>query len=178
MNLKNKITLSFERNTAMNNDIHVLSRAIIIQEEHILLAYDPRTPPHHYYELNKPFYYLPGGHVEFKESAQNAVRREIEEEMGHPSTAIKFLGIIEHERSFPGDEVCCHTHEVNLIFQVDIPNLKANSMIPQRESHVAFEWFPIEKLQNIDLRPNVLLSLIPEWIKATPHNIFHSTMIE
>ena len=34
-------------------------------------------------KYNVPFYYLPGGHIEFKESANNALIREIEEETGH-----------------------------------------------------------------------------------------------
>ena len=41
----------------MNNQdkIHTLSRAVIINQEHILLAYDPREKPYHYYKLNKKF---------------------------------------------------------------------------------------------------------------------------
>ena len=44
-------------------NIHVLSRGVIIEQDHILLAYDPRSFPQHYYELNTKFYYLPGGYV-------------------------------------------------------------------------------------------------------------------
>jgi 8-oxo-dGTP diphosphatase len=57
----------------MNNNIHVLSRGVIIDQGYILLAYDPRLNPNHYYELNVPFYYLPGGHIDFQESGKNAL---------------------------------------------------------------------------------------------------------
>ena len=62
--------------------IHVLSRGVIVDQGHILLAYDPRPHPFHYYELNRHFYDLPGGHIEFQESAENALIREIKEETG------------------------------------------------------------------------------------------------
>lgn len=35
----------------MNHNIHVLSRALILHNDHLLLAYDPREEPKHYYEL-------------------------------------------------------------------------------------------------------------------------------
>ena len=63
----------------MNNNIHVLARAVIVDQNHILLAYDPRPHPQHYYEFDRQFYHLPGGHIEFKESAKNALVREIKE---------------------------------------------------------------------------------------------------
>lgn len=47
------------------NNIHVLSRGVIVDQNHILLAYDPRPHHNHYYELNTPFYELPDGHIDF-----------------------------------------------------------------------------------------------------------------
>jgi 8-oxo-dGTP pyrophosphatase MutT (NUDIX family) len=160
----------------MTNNIHVLSRAVVIDDEHILLAYDPRVKPFHYYELNKKFYYLPGGHIEFKESAERSVIREIEEETGYKSTIEYFLGCLEHAWHFTGDEICCHTHEINLIFKVNIPRLKAGTHIIQREEHVAFDWININNLQEIDLRPEPLKKLIPGWLNAQATKSFQSTI--
>lgn len=47
--------------------IHVTSRGVLISDNHILLAYDPRKKSLHYYELDACFFYLPGGHVNFQE---------------------------------------------------------------------------------------------------------------
>ena len=48
--------------TKMNtNTIHVLSRGVIVDQGHILLAYDPRQHPNHYYELNTPLLLPSGG---------------------------------------------------------------------------------------------------------------------
>ena len=158
------------------NNIHVLSRGVIIDQDHILIAYDPRPAPNHYYELNTPFYYLPGGHIDFQESASNALIREIKEETGFEAAIEKFLGIIEHAWNFPGDEVCCHTHEINLIYKLSITELKFGDKVPQKEEHVAFEWLPIDSLYGIDLRPLPLKSALSKWLEGTNDNIFWSKM--
>lgn len=156
--------------------IHTLCRAIIIVDAHILLAYDPRPTPKHYYELNVPFHYLPGGHIEFKESAQQAIVREIEEETGHSGQCERFLGVIEHAWNFPGDKVCCHTHEINLVFKVHVAGITPQASIPQKEDHVAFQWFSLTELSSIDLRPAPLKTLIPAWIEADMTPAFVSTV--
>ncbi|MDP1975362.1 MAG: NUDIX domain-containing protein, partial [Alphaproteobacteria bacterium] len=56
------------------NNIHVLSRAVIIDQDHILLC---KT-----LDLQINFYFLPGGHVEHGESVCEAVLRELKEESG------------------------------------------------------------------------------------------------
>jgi 8-oxo-dGTP pyrophosphatase MutT (NUDIX family) len=158
------------------NNIHVLSRGVIIDQDHILLAYDPRPNPYHYYELNTPFYYLPGGHVDFQESASNALIREIKEETGWEADIKRFLGIIEHAWNFPGDEVCCHTHEINLIYKLRMTDLKFGDKVPQKESHVAFKWVPMDSLQEIDLRPLPLKQALSEWLGRADNHILWSTM--
>jgi 8-oxo-dGTP diphosphatase len=156
--------------------IHVLSRGIIIDQGHILLAYDPSPSPTHYYEFNVPFYYTPGGHIDFQESASNALIREIKEETGFEAEIEKFLGIIEHAWHFPGDEACCHTHEINLIFKLNITALKFGDTLPQKEAHVAFEWVNLNALHEIDLRPVLLKSALFKWLEGVDNSIFCSTM--
>lgn len=55
----------------MNQNIHVLSRAVVIEKEHILLC---KT-----IALNPDFFFLPGGHIEQGEGAQQALLRELRE---------------------------------------------------------------------------------------------------
>ncbi|MBM3631842.1 MAG: NUDIX domain-containing protein [Alphaproteobacteria bacterium] len=109
----------------------------------ILLAYDPRAHPNHYYELNTPFYYLPGGHIECQESAENALIREIKEGTGLDAEIEKLLGIIEHAWNFPGDEVCCHTHEINWVFKIHSTSLSFADTLPHKEDHVRFNRYPL-----------------------------------
>ncbi len=158
------------------NNIHVLSRAVIIIDAHILLAYDPRSTPNHYYELNTPFYYLPGGHIDFKESTSHAIVREIEEETGYIAQYERFLGVIEYAWSFPGDEAYCHTHEINFISKVHISGLNPQVTISQKEDHVAFHWIALAELNRIDLRPAPLKTLIPKWVDLYMNEAFVSAV--
>lgn len=107
----------------MSSPIHITSRGVITHNSHLLVCYDPRPQPEHYYDLGKTFYYLPGGHVDFEEGAKQALVREIKEEAGYDSTIERFLGVFEHSWK-PREKVeYCHTHEINLIFKVNIPKL-------------------------------------------------------
>lgn len=102
--------------------------------------------------------------------------REIKEETGFDATIEKFLGIIEHAWNFPGDEVCCHTHEINLIFKLNVPHLKFGDTRAQKEEHVAFEWKALGTLNEIDLRPLPLKSALSKWLKGADNTLFWSTM--
>lgn len=147
-------------------DIHHCARAIIIDGDHILLAYDPRANPFHYYELNKFFYYLPGGHIDFGESPSDAVTREILEETGFRADNVMFLSSFEYKWNFEGDHVCCHTHEINFIFRVEISSIDSHTQIEQIEPHVAFKWLELKNLAQIDLRPTLLKELIFSLLSA------------
>lgn len=46
--------------------------------------------------LEVGFYFLPGGHIEHGESAENAFLRELKEETSVRCTIKKFLGCLEH----------------------------------------------------------------------------------
>lgn len=110
------------------------------------------------------FYYLPGGHIEFNESAEAAVLREIYEETGLDAHIERFLGVLEHNWSFPGDEVCCHTYEINLIFKVNLEEVNDLITIVQKEDHVAFQWIPLKEIHDIDFRPESLKNILSRWL--------------
>lgn len=151
------------------NNIHVLSRAVIIDNDHILLC---KTA-----DLVKKFYYLPGGHVEHAESLENALLRELIEETGAKCKIKRFLGCLEYSFE-PGHSSICHNHEYNFIFEVKSNTLKVDSEIPQLEAHIDLNWMPLGKLQKIDFRPAPLKKLIPDWLKTkSVTNLFKSVMI-
>ncbi len=123
----------------MKHRIEIIARGLICVQRRVLLCKCIRGG----------FYYLPGGHVEFRESAQAALVRELREELGRQS-AVKEL-LIVHESTF-SDRKRPH-HEVNLVFRVE---LDGDEHVLSREPDLAFEWIGVDQIVSIDLRPRSL----------------------
>ena len=150
------------------NNIHVLSRAVIIDCEHILLC---KT-----LDLEKNFYFLPGGHVEHGESVQISLLRELVEETGSEVRIKRFLGCLEYSFEFGANSIC-HNHEYNFIFEVESDSLKIQNKSPQLEKHIELVWIPLLKIATIDLRAEPLKKLIPEWLAQPSSNYLYSVMM-
>lgn len=151
----------------MKQNIHVLARAVVIDEGQILLCKTVGLSP--------DFFFLPGGHIEQDESAEHAILRELLEETGFTFSVRRFLGCLEH-RFEPGKNSICHSHECNLIFEAYSPEVKANQPIHQLEDHIELFWMPLVQLNNIDLRPEPFKTLIAEWLAQDTNNAFQSHM--
>ena len=149
--------------------IHALARAVILDDNHLLVC---KT-----LDLPKAFYFLPGGHIEHQESAEQAVRRELLEEAGALCSIKRFLGCLEYSFE-PGHSSICHNHEYNFIFEAEAPALKRGIPIPRLEDHIELLWIPLKDINTLDFRPEPLRTLLPQWLKdpAAPH-IFKSVMI-
>ena len=147
--------------------IHVLSRAVIIDQDHILLCKTLDCPI--------DFYFLPGGHIEHKESAEQAVLRELMEEAGANGTIRRLLGCLEHIFE-PGHNSICHNHEYNFVFEVESERLKKHIPVPKCEDHIDVLWLPINQLSFIDFRPEPLKELLPLWLKSEKNNLFQSSI--
>ena len=151
------------------NNIHVLSRAVIVDQGHILLC---KT-----LDLAIGFYFLPGGHIEHEESAQTALLRELVEETGAVCTIKRFLGCLEYSFE-PGYSSICHNHEYNFVFEAESDLLKFGYTVPQQEKHIELVWIPLDKLSEIDFRAEPLKQLVPKWFEAKEENhMFVSMMV-
>lgn len=149
------------------NDIHVLSRAVIIDDGHLLVCKTTGLP------LN--FYFLPGGHIEHGESAEVAVKREVLEETGAQSTIIRFLGCLEYSFE-PGHNSICHNHEYNFFFEMDSDALRVEFPLASLENQIVLHWVPLSEIASIDLRPTPLKRLLPEWLGHSQTQAFQSKM--
>ncbi|RAN78393.1 NUDIX domain-containing protein [Bacillus sp. SRB_331] len=118
----------------MKSKFHHIVRAIMIQDEKLLVA---EYIGHHYF--------LPGGHVEIGESAENALIRELREELGVTCSIKQFLGVIENQ--WQAKETL--HHEINHIFEIDSNELKSDFTPISKESHLAFHWIDFNK-ENIN----------------------------
>ncbi|MCT4634699.1 MAG: NUDIX domain-containing protein [Rickettsiales bacterium] len=128
------------------NNIHVVSRAIILDQEHILLC---KT-------INRPnnFYFLPGGHIEHGESAKEALLRELLEETGDIFKVENFLGCFEHISNPENKGI--HDHEYNFIFKAESDHFQFGKFITQLEENIELLWIPLNKINETDFRPETL----------------------
>lgn len=151
----------------VQDTIHVLARAVIIQENHILVC--------HTQDLAHNFYFLPGGHVEYEENAEAAVLRELKEEGNISGTIKRFLGCLEFSFE-PGQNSKCHNHEYNLYFEVMVEPFYLHKEIPQLEPHIKLAWVPLEKVAMLDFRPEPLKAILPSWLNQNLRGAFMSHM--
>jgi len=105
----------------------------------------------------KDYYFLPGGHVEFGESVKQALAREIKEELGLPVQKHKFIGAVENLYI----ENNRKRHEISLVFEVKVKNLKARS----KENHIDFFLKNKKELTKEKILPIALTKSVLRWLK-------------
>jgi len=154
---------------ANNKEIHILSRGVVIDRDYILLCKSRN--------LEQNFYFLPGGHIEYKESAQVALLRELLEEANIKGNIKRFLGVFECVFEPARDNKVCHTHEYNLIFEVQAENITCEGQVISSETHIEFAWVKLSELENIDLCPEIFIKLIPKWLEMNINQEFKSNIV-
>jgi len=128
-------------------EIEILVRAIIQDNGKVLVCR----------KIGKRYYFFPGGHVEFGESAKKALARELKEELGINIKKSSFIGGSEH--LFIEDGI--KHHEINLSFQVLPEKLDTKS----KENHLRFFLFDKKKLVKETVLPRSLKKAILKWLK-------------
>ncbi len=131
--------------------IEVIARGVCIVDDHILLCHGKRST----------LTYLPGGHIEFRETARQALEREIAEELGRASTAGRFLGCCEHAFLQNGEP---HA-EINLVFELTIPGLAPGAPVEAAEAWIGFRWQPLDELRAARMEPAVLCDALAVWLQ-------------
>ena len=110
--------------------------------------------------------YLPGGHVEFGESARESLAREIQEELGVAAQVGEFLGVVEHQFLQKGELHC----EVNLVFRFECDALTPAAPPPSMEDYIEFRWVSVEQLLPAKLEPEPLCEQVAQWLNASEGN--------
>ena len=107
---------------------------------------------------DNPFYCLPGGRVELGESSLEAVKRELEEELGFDVTVEKPLFYLENFFTRAnGSKV----HEVGIFFKVTSTVApKENWEVVENDKGVLktlrYKWVTMKELETEDVRPAFL----------------------
>ncbi len=134
-----------------NKEIEFLARGVLICKGMLLVCHNKK----------KGNYFLPGGHIEFGERAKEALRREIEEEIGMSVSIGRFLGAAEHSFVWRQQRTC----EINLVFELRMRSLNPFRRVPSKEEKLEFLWMPLSRLNRTKLEPFTLRKQIPAWLK-------------
>ncbi|HEX5056566.1 MAG TPA: NUDIX domain-containing protein [Gammaproteobacteria bacterium] len=124
-------------------------RAIIINNSH-LLTLRPET---------KDIFFTPGGRVGPDETLQEALLRELSEEL--PGVACEiggYLGTVEHRWLEPAREQVTGLHH---FYRVYTPALVAPVAPPAAESGLSFVWLHVDELSAYPVQPPSLVMLVP-----------------
>ncbi len=120
--------------------------AVVLHDGRVLLSRN----------LEDAFWSLPGGRVEPGERAEEALRREIIEELGAGSAKIgTLLWRIENRFAHSGRRY----RETGFYYRIELP-AEACPVVQGEfanvEPHLRLRWFPLAELAAVDLRPDVV----------------------
>ena len=127
------------------------ARVVAICDNHILLAKN----------IKKGFYFLPGGGLDFGESLQQAVIRELQEETILTASDFQVRSVIGIFENIFVDEYGDKYHTIENLVEVVMPHKPVIS----REGHLAFEWWPLDRLAEIRYYPELLGQKLVAWSK-------------
>ena len=114
--------------------------AMILSGNKILAMHDERSP----------YFYLPGGRVAMGETAEQAVIREVQEELGVTAKIVRPLWL--NQAFFTEDVDHLRYHELCLYFLMDISETdlleRENAFTRTEGKHThTFEWLAFERLK-------------------------------
>ena len=130
--------------------IEVITRGVCVIDNQLLLCFGRKSG----------ISYLPGGHIDFGETARQALVREIQEELGLASQAGRFLGCCEHCFVQNGEE----KSEINLVFELTVDGISPDKPLSATEDWLGFKWHPLDQLATARFEPARLGACLADWL--------------
>ncbi len=135
-------------------NIEICVRAIIKSKGRILVCW----------HKEKKYYFFPGGHVDFGETAETALIRELKEELDIRVKGLSFIGTIENIYREDKEKHREHRgkhHEINLVFNVSVERVKDKSL----EDHIDFVFLNKKDFSRKKIFPIALKKAVIVWLK-------------
>ena len=108
---------------------------------------------------SQPYWCLPGGRVDFGESAEEAMRREIVEELGLEPHIVRPLWVVENLYQQNG----ARYHEASLYYLASLPEASPEAAATDSWTTVELDgtpllnqWHPVDTLESLNLLPSFL----------------------
>lgn len=133
--------------TKLENTVFgVRATALVVEEGKLLVVED------------EDVFYTIGGAIQVGERTEDAVVREVKEELGVESKAGQLAFIVENR--FEQDGISYHNIEFHYL--VDLLE-DAPLTMQEDEKRQPCEWIDIDKLEGINLVPAFLKTALPDW---------------
>ncbi|HGF1449864.1 TPA: NUDIX hydrolase [Streptococcus suis] len=140
--------------TRIDNQIFgVRATALLIKDGKIFLTKD-----------SKGRYYTIGGAIAVNETAQDAVVREVKEELGVDSCVNQLAFVVENQFTHEDRDF----HNIEFHFIVEPIGEILEEMIEDNLKQ-ACEWIDVDKLVNLDVVPVFLAEELPNWSGQVTH---------
>ena len=128
---------------------------------------------------DEPFWTLPGGRAEIGETAEQTIRREIQEELSTDVEVLRLLWLVENFFDYDG----LSYHELALYFLIRFPPdskpMTQNAFeSTDGETRLRFKWYPLheETLLSLPLLPSFLASDLMNLPASMTHIVHWDTM--
>ena len=109
-------------------------------------------------------FYTIGGAIQVDEATEDAVAREVKEELGVASKAVQLAFIVENRFEQAG----VHYHNIEFHYLVDLLE-RAPLTMQEDAKRLPCRWIALDDLQTVDLKPDFLKTALPEWDGQLQH---------
>lgn len=136
-----------------NYKLNVRVAGIIIHNNKILVHKD----------INSNHYALIGGRVKIGEDSENALKREIQEELGKKVDIIKYISTIENFFDMKNSKY----HEILFIYQAEFiededKKIEYTLKNIEGKDHLHYEWINLDKIEQYPLLPKAIKGILKE----------------
>ncbi|WP_064014760.1 NUDIX hydrolase [Deinococcus puniceus] len=109
------------------------------------------------------FWFTPGGRIQSGEASEQAARREFLEETGAVLGELRLALVAELFGQMGGQEI----HSLQFFYlAAGCPQLPSSSFANKLDEGVTFDWFALEDLQTVDVRPAFLVGRLPSLLAS------------